>query len=179
MKKTRVYLAKSNRADPNVVGYVRQHLTGSGYEVVEYNGRVTYTHKDLLSCDRLILVPEIHKTANPVTSNQVFKLTIGRGLYEQLVAWRDNTDVEPDVITVLSHLNNQIYSAMIESISIIDPVNPNWVTYAKLTLERLENFKFMYPSLIVGKENVSPKPSSGTKRLKLLAVKLGIIKRKG
>ena len=57
MSKTKVYLAKSNKANPNVVSMVRQLLSNYDVSVVEYTGG-SYTDKPMLDCDFLVVIPE-------------------------------------------------------------------------------------------------------------------------
>lgn len=56
MKKMKVYLAKSNKANPDVVARVRQTLSNYNLEIVEFKGG-TYSHKQLLECDQMVIVP--------------------------------------------------------------------------------------------------------------------------
>ncbi len=77
MKKMKVYLAKSNRANPDVVARVRQTLSNYNLEIVEFKGG-TYSHKQMLECDFLVVVPEI-------LNNHEFML--GKGLHEQMTSF--------------------------------------------------------------------------------------------
>jgi GTP:adenosylcobinamide-phosphate guanylyltransferase len=65
MKK--IYLAKSNNANPNILYKVRSILSKFNVEVVEYSGG-SYSHDLLLSCDELIVIPDISKTYNEMFS---------------------------------------------------------------------------------------------------------------
>jgi hypothetical protein len=79
---TKVYLAKSNRANPDVVSSVRQTLSKYDVEVVEFKGG-TYSHKQLLECDIMVIVP---------TTDTIWReegIILGKGLYEQLEAFDD------------------------------------------------------------------------------------------
>lgn len=68
----RIYLAKSNRADPTRVAEVRSVLKQFECEVVEYTGG-QYTNAPLLSCDMLLVVLEDNKRG-----------IIGKGLASQI-----------------------------------------------------------------------------------------------
>ena len=75
MNKPKVYLAKSNRANPNYVSKVRQEMEKYDIEIVEFTGG-TYNSKDLVDCDQLVVVPEINKSGK-------FQ-PLGKGLYTQI-----------------------------------------------------------------------------------------------
>lgn len=74
-QKRRVYLSKSNQADPSDVGYVRGYLQGLGYEVVEHIGG-TYDPSLLGTCAYMVMVG--WDTVNE--KNEIF---VGKGQYDQ------------------------------------------------------------------------------------------------
>jgi hypothetical protein len=76
--KSRVYLAKSNRANPNIVSNVRITLNNFDVDVIEYSGG-QYSNV-LLSCDYLVVVPE----STPNLTDLSSEISIGKGLYEQI-----------------------------------------------------------------------------------------------
>lgn len=80
---TSIYLAKSNRANPDHVMAVRDLLNRYDVEVVEFKGGA-YSHKPLLKCDMLVVVPEFDEENNE--ENQEW-LPIGKGLHEQIQAF--------------------------------------------------------------------------------------------
>ena len=83
---TKVYLAKSNRANPDVVSSVRQTLSKYDVEVVEFKGG-TYSHKQLLDCDMMVIVP---------ATDTIWReegIILGKGLYEQLEAFEQHSDI--------------------------------------------------------------------------------------
>jgi hypothetical protein len=77
--KSRVYLAKSNRANPNIVSNVRITLNNFDVDVIEYSGG-QYSNNALLSCDYLVVVPE----STPNLTDLSSEISIGKGLYEQI-----------------------------------------------------------------------------------------------
>jgi hypothetical protein len=82
MKK--VYLAKSNRANPNLVSKVRETLSKFNVEIIEYTGG-QYSHNSLLQCEELIVIPDISEAfENRSTFNHQWLCPIGKGLYEQI-----------------------------------------------------------------------------------------------
>lgn len=83
---TKVYLAKSNRANPDVVSSVRQILSKYDVEVVEFKGGA-YSHKQLLDCDVMVIVPDTH------TIWDEEGIILGKGLYEQLEAFEQHSDI--------------------------------------------------------------------------------------
>lgn len=82
---TKVYLAKSNRANPYVVSSVRQTLSKYDVEVVEFKGGA-YSHKQLLECDVMVIVPATD------TLWREEGIILGKGLYEQLQAFEDGSN---------------------------------------------------------------------------------------
>ena len=83
---TKVYLAKSNRANPDVVSSVRQIISKYNVEVVEFKGGA-YSHKQLLECDMLIIVPSMD------TLWREEGITLGKGLYEQINVFEEHSDI--------------------------------------------------------------------------------------
>lgn len=82
MKK--IYLAKSNRANPNLVSKVRETLSKFNVEIIEYTGG-QYSHNSLLQCDELIVIPDISEAfENMSTYSHQWLCPIGKGLYEQI-----------------------------------------------------------------------------------------------
>jgi hypothetical protein len=82
MKK--IYLAKSNRANPNLVSKVRETLSKFNVEIIEYTGG-QYSHNSLLQCEELIVIPDISEAfENRSTFNHHWLCPIGKGLYEQI-----------------------------------------------------------------------------------------------
>ena len=81
----RVYLAKSNRANPNLVSAVRQTLSKFDIELVEFTGG-EYSHELLLSCDELYVIPDLSE-AKQDDCNNYWSVPIGKGLYEQVQAF--------------------------------------------------------------------------------------------
>ena len=85
MSKAKVYLAKSNKSNPNVVSRVRQTLSEYDVEIVEFTGG-KYTDKAMLDCDFLVVVPEFCESWSEDG------VIVGKGLYEQLDSWEYNND---------------------------------------------------------------------------------------
>jgi hypothetical protein len=83
---TKVYLAKSNRANPDLVSSVRQTLSKYDVEVVEFKGG-TYSHKQLLECDVMVIVP----ATDTLWCEE--GIILGKGLYEQLEAFEQHSDI--------------------------------------------------------------------------------------
>ena len=85
--KTKIYLAKSNRANPDHITMVRKTLSEFEVEVVEFKGGA-YSHKPLLQCDMLVILPELG--ADEDEEAQGF-FPFGKGLHEQYHVF--NTDI--------------------------------------------------------------------------------------
>jgi len=120
MKKMKVYLAKSNKANPDLVARVRQTLSNYNLEIVEFKGG-TYSHKQLLECDQMVIVPA------EVDACEDFAI-IGKGLYEQIEAFsRKSLHNSVNIIVITS---DECDTSMIEEIVKID--EDDYVNYAEL-----------------------------------------------
>lgn len=115
----KVYLAKSNKANPDVVSRVRQDLSKFDVEIVEFSGG-TYTHKPLLECNLLIVVPDL-------TNDNI----IGKGLYEQINLFSEKNNFE-DVLVVTNFSKNQIFVDLIEDLYVDD--SNDYVNYGVLSV---------------------------------------------
>jgi hypothetical protein len=73
MSLPKVYLAKSNRANPDVVSRVRQALSKFPIQIVEYTGG-QFSHAPMMECEQLVVVPDLDDE----------EIVIGKGLYEQI-----------------------------------------------------------------------------------------------
>ena len=82
----RVYLAKSNKANPNLVSAVRQTLAKFNVQVVEFTGG-TYSHDLLLSCDELYVIPDLSGINVQDEYDIYWSVPLGKGLYEQIQAF--------------------------------------------------------------------------------------------
>jgi len=80
----KVYLAKSNRANPEVVARVRQTLSNYNLEIVEFKGG-TYSHKPMLECHFLVVVPE---------ETDMDEFMVGKGLHEQITSFASKNSLE-------------------------------------------------------------------------------------
>lgn len=133
----RVYLAKSNRANPNLVSVVRQTLSKFNVQIVEFTGGY-YTHDLLLSCDELYVIPDISE-AYQDDYNNFWSLSIGKGLYEQIQAFHNK--VSNNDIFIVTDFDNQFgvggfyYEENNDNLYSIDIENENdYVDYAYLTV---------------------------------------------
>jgi hypothetical protein len=109
MSKAKVYLAKSNQANPNVVSDVRQTLSDYDVDIVEYTGGA-FSHKAMLDCDFLVVVPVLCESWSEDG------VTVGKGLYEQLTVWEDNKT--SDGVSII--LDEDLLVGEIHDINVID-----------------------------------------------------------
>ena len=79
----KVYLSKSNHANPDYVMVVRRHFEELGYKIIEHEGGA-YNEAILFTCKKMIMVG-IH----PPTHMNKGEVFIGKGQYRQLKARRD------------------------------------------------------------------------------------------
>jgi len=162
MKKLKVYLAKSNRANPDVVTRARQILSKFNLEIVEFKGG-SYSHKQLLECDYLVVVPE------GLNSSEV---SVGKGLYEQIKTFKrqkQNTKFEDVLFISEENCNiNEILGLSIEDTD--DYQNFGWVFLDyKFETESIEEVlrdivsDFYYGSGLEIYSNKTSKPLSTSK----------------
>lgn len=112
---TKIYLAKSNRANPEHLMMVRKTLGNFDVEVVEFKGGA-YSHKALLNCDMLIILPELDDDED--TDCFIEELPLGKGLHEQYFAFKANTNNKCDILIIDGC--NDGYGASVNTIDDID-----------------------------------------------------------
>jgi hypothetical protein len=153
---TRIYLAKSNRSNPDDVSAVRQVLSRyDGVEVVEFKGG-GYTHKDLLSCDLLIVVPDLSQLDD---CDDAFLVPLGKGLHEQIEAFKRQSKNSCDTLMVIGCNNYGVDITTIDELEFAD--SSDYINYSIAilnestdeTLDNMLNNRF---------EHTTSKPSKTT-----------------
>ena len=97
---TKIYLAKSNKADPNLVMKVREKLSKYDIEVVEYSGG-TYSDKKLLECEMLVVVPDL----SSFEDNDCEAFNVGKVLYQQVEAFSNYNSLSEVFIVFTDNLH--------------------------------------------------------------------------
>ena len=94
----RIYLAKSNKANPDYLIKIRHFLNEfKNVKTLEYRGGSNYDSSDLISSDLLIVIPDL---SNGVEDN---KIVLGKGLYTQI---EDFIDYQcADYVLIVSGIN--------------------------------------------------------------------------
>jgi len=79
----KIYLSKSNRANPDHVMMVRKHLLDKGYEIIEHK-EGNYNPNLLLECSKMVMVGHNYPdfTKKPTSRST---LLVGKGQYGQLL----------------------------------------------------------------------------------------------
>lgn len=96
--KSKVYLAKSNRSNPDDVSRVRTLLSKFDVEIVEFKGGA-YSHKPLLECEYLIVVPDLSERNDEYVEDDDY-VPLGKGLHEQIEAFNDvNNECDTLIVT--------------------------------------------------------------------------------
>lgn len=113
----KVYLAKSNRANPTTVAEVRQALGQYECEIVEYTGG-QYTNGPLLFSDILLLVLEDLKTG-----------IIGKGLAQQIA---DFLPSKKPILIVKTAGSGRINVSKLGTTRLID--NTDYIVHSKVVL---------------------------------------------
>lgn len=132
MKKLKVYLAKSNRADFELVSRTRNHLKRfSQIELLEWT-EGEYSNSDVHACDVIIFITE-----NPASALGEYR--VGKGLYTQLVDFRDTHGAEFDSFLdkafILNHFDQEIYLDSIVDYRITD--SKSWTNYAAFETDHM------------------------------------------
>ena len=125
--RTKIYLAKSNRANPDDVSKVRSLLSKykNDIELVEFQGG-SYSHKDLKACDVLIVVPDLTN----VDADDKNYIDIGKGLHEQIMCFKNQAQNDCDTLVVFEVDDDFISVTQVEDIDVADPddyVNYSWI----------------------------------------------------
>jgi hypothetical protein len=128
----KVYLAKSNRANPSDLITVRGELKKlEGIEIVEYSGG-TYSHDSLSVCDYLVIVPQSNESP----------IILGKGLYEQIVEL-------PVAYLVVSGSNPIVRMVAVnwDNLEVFDSYKPDYIRYAKYDYrkDRIQKLEDVFP----------------------------------
>lgn len=119
MSLPKVYLAKSNRANPDVVSRVRQALSKFPIQIVEYTGG-QFSHAPMMECEQLVVVPDLEDE----------EIVIGKGLYEQISKFGNNNGYE--YVFVISEEDLSVRD--VEQIDVID--YDDYVAFAVIEFTR-------------------------------------------
>ena len=88
--KKKIYLAKSNRSNPDIVQKLRKQIKQEGFEVVEYTGGI-FTHTPMLESDIILVVPDLSRYQYECDFDTI---DVGKGLFTQIdVASRDEQPI--------------------------------------------------------------------------------------
>jgi hypothetical protein len=127
--KTKIYLSKSNRANPDDVSRIRSIIQQyqKDIELVEFKGG-SYSHKDLLSCDMLLIIPDL----TDFNSDYDDTIPIGKGIHEQIEAFRRVNKNKSDIIVVNTVTENWNACAPLYDLDILD--TDDYVNYSAIVL---------------------------------------------
>ena len=126
--KTKIYLGKSNRANPDHVHMVRKTLKGFDVEIVEYTGG-GYSHKPLLGCDMLVVLPELKGD-----EEEQEYVPLGKGLHEQIQSFEHNVN-KCDILIV--HECNEKWGASVTGLDGLDVADTDdYVNYSFAILDQ-------------------------------------------
>ena len=143
--KPKVYLAKSNRANPELVSRVRQTLSKYDIEIVEFKGG-QFSHKPMLECEQLVVVPDLSDEEN---------IIIGKGLYEQIERFGNSRGFE----YVLTITSDNMFLKELDDIDIID--YEDYVEYALLKFQ--SSWGSEYLKDVLDEIGYNPKSSNSSK----------------
>lgn len=161
--KTKVYLAKSNRANPNHVIGVRTLLKGFDIEIVEFTGG-KYSHERLLDCEMLIVIPELEAK----DSDDYEWVPLGKGLHEQILIFGNNNN-NCDTLILNSYGDNNMCVTTLDDFEVTD--REDYVNYSVALLnEDNTNLSDVLENRF-DKNNNSIKKISSLSRYNLLLIK--------
>lgn len=127
--KTKIYLAKSNRANPDHVMWVRSILAKypKDIEIVEFTGGA-YSHKDLKTCDILLIIPDLSE----YNDNEDDFINIGKGLHEQIFAFKNISPNKCDTLVVIDCDKNYTMIVPVDDIDVAD--EDDYINYSTILL---------------------------------------------
>jgi hypothetical protein len=158
MSLPKVYLAKSNRANPDVVSRVRQALSKFPIQIVEYTGG-QFSHAPMMECEQLVVVPDLEDEG----------VIIGKGLYEQISKFGNGKGFEYLFVIADEGLNVKD----VEGLDIID--YDDYVSFAKIEFGRgngdklVSCFEDIYG--VTAKDSLYPSPKSDSNYYHLIGRK--------
>lgn len=164
----KVYLAKSNRANPDVIMTARNILSRFNVEVVEHKGGA-YSHKPLLECDLLIVIPEL---SDDNYENEEY-VAVGKGLFEQIQAFKRNGSYNKSDTLIVNYYHEASKSLGLGSLKDMEPTDPDdYVNYAELLFDSSENLGNLEQVLEnrLGFKKSSKQISRSSSRYKLLLI---------
>lgn len=128
--KTKIYLAKSNRANPDDVSRIRSVIQKypKDVELVEFKGG-SYSHKDLKECDLLVIVPDL----TDYWSDKEEEISIGKGLHEQIEAFQRVNPNNSDILIVTTVTENWNSVQPFYDIDVAD--TDDYINYSTLILD--------------------------------------------
>lgn len=129
--KTKIYLAKSNRANPDDVSRVRSLLQKypNDIEVVEFKGG-SYSHKDLKACDVLIVVPDLSEFC---AEDEDF-IPIGKGLHEQIEAFQRVNQNGADLLIVFETDEDYVSITRLRELDLADC--DDYINYSTMLIDQ-------------------------------------------
>lgn len=121
---SKIYFAKSNRANPNDIILIRKRLSEFDVEIVEYSGG-SFSHKPMLDCDMLVILPELTGIVG-----QAFEIPLGKGLHEQIDIWNGHQQNKCDLL-IVSYVDNECDEINISEFDSLDFANEDdYVNYS-------------------------------------------------
>lgn len=131
---TKIYLAKSNRSNPDDVSRVRQVLSEyKDIEVVEFKGGA-YSHKDLLSCELLLIIPNLLEINEDEDC-----IPLGKGLHEQIVAFTSKGNSKSNIHIVYEVSNASIMLTQFQELDLSD--DADYINYSVAVVDFSVNGK--------------------------------------
>ena len=132
----KIYLAKSNRANPDDVANVRNFLAkySDTVRVVEYTGG-KFSHKDMLNCELLVVVPDL-SDYSPYDNF----VGVGKGLHEQIEAFQSQSagdnDEYPEILIVMETSELEMDVRAFDGLDIDD--SDDYVNYSAVSFDEEE-----------------------------------------
>jgi hypothetical protein len=141
----KVYLGKSNRANPDDVQNVRKVLGNFDVEIVEFTGG-QYSHKDLNKCTLLVIVPDLSNY-----DDDDGEVGVGKGLYEQI-----ESKIDDSYVLTFERMG-VLYFRLVEDTDVSD-----YNDYINYSTACLSSDYFTLSDILMKRYGVSLKSTSGT-----------------
>ncbi len=149
----KIYLAKSNKSNPNHVMHVRQSLMNQGHEVVEFLGG-QYSDAPMLECNAVVAVVTEYDHSS---ETQV----VGRGLYDQGSVCIYGANPVPFYVFVPKPDPNKTQAFIGLDIKMATELKrkdgDSWIEYGTIKLsEAITDFSAIFPSVNPNQQNENP-----------------------
>jgi hypothetical protein len=139
--KTKIYLAKSNKVNPDDLMAVRVRLSKFDIELVEFKGG-SYSHKPMLECDMLLVLPDLSEHDIDFDTAAI---PIGKGLNSQIGEWKYQHKGDCFIFTEIADYD--CYLTPIKDLDVVDEDDYVNHSVAVIDYSELDSFNDRFADL--------------------------------